>query len=496
MRLEDLAPSAADSLRNASNYVADLLTPTLRLGVTGLSRSGKTVLITALIRNLVSGGRLPFFSPQADGRILRAYLEPQPDDAVPRFDYEAHLAALERDPPEWPQSTRRIAELRITIEYLAESRLRRALGPSRLHLDIVDYPGEWLIDLPLLEQSYETWSAEAAALSLQPLRAAAAKPWLDFLGRLRSLDPTEGPLDPSRNEQIALEGARAYMAYLKAARAGADRVSTLGPGRFLMPGDMEGSPLVTFFPLPPTEVGGGSRGTLQALLSRRYESYKTHVVRPFFRDHFSRIDRQIVLVDALGAVNAGPAAVQELERALAAVLKAFRPGTNSWLSALTGRRIDRLLFAATKADHLHHTSHDRLEAILRLITDRAIARASDAGADVRVMAMAALRATREAEAHTDNGRLPCIVGVPLPGEALGDEHFDGRTEAAIFPGDLPADPRIALEGHGQPHSQHDACFVRFRPPRLPRPGADGEMPALPHIRLDRALEFLISDRLP
>ncbi|MFL6791390.1 MAG: YcjX family protein, partial [Bradyrhizobium sp.] len=34
---------------------------------------------------------------------------------------------------------------------------------------------------------------------------------------------------------------------------------------------------------------------------------------------------------------------------------------------------------------------------------------------------------------------------------------------------------------------------RFRPPRLEREG--NEEPALPHIRLDRALQFLIGDRM-
>ena len=49
------------------------------------------------------------------------------------------------------------------------------------------------------------------------------------------------------------------------------------------------------------------------MMERRYEAYKDVVVRPFFRDHFARLDRQIVLVDALAALNAGPDAVQDLE---------------------------------------------------------------------------------------------------------------------------------------------------------------------------------------
>jgi hypothetical protein len=228
------------------------------------------------------------------------------------------------------------------------------------------------------------------------------------------------------------------------------------------------------------------------MMARRFESYKAHVVRPFFRDHFRRLDRQIVLVDVLSPLNEGGAALADLQSALDAVLAVFRTGANTWLSLLTGRRIDKLLFAATKADHIHSSSHDRLEAILRLVTERAMGRASAAGAEVDVQAMAALRATREAEAKVGDELLPCIVGVPMPGERIGGRTFDGKEEAAVFPGDLPEDPHRALMPGAAPLGLQ---IVRFRPPRVVPPGIDGEAPALPNIRLDRALEFLLADQL-
>ncbi len=498
LRIPSFPTSRGDAWSQAGSVLSGLLTPTLRLGVTGLSRAGKTVFITALVRNLVTGARLPFLSADAEGRIESVSLEPQPHDAVPRFDYEAHLAALATDPPEWPESTRRISELRVTIAFRPEGRLRGLLGQSRLNIDIVDYPGEWLTDLTMLEQSYETWSAEALRSAREPRRAAAAKPWLDFVG---ALDP-EAPGD----EQDALEGARVFTAYLHAAREH-EEVSTLGPGRFVMPGDLKGSPLLTFCPLETRYEGAPPRGSLAAMMARRYESYRTHVVKPFFSDHFSRLDRQIVLVDVLSALNGGPDSVADLEHALTGILAIFRPGPNAWHAMITGRRIDRLLFAATKADHLHHTSHDRLEAILRLITEQAIDRAETAGAGVRVMALAALRATHEREAQIGKELLPCILGTPMPGERVDGKIFDGREVAAVFPGDLPEDPAAALEkaawhktrdtaaGDTARDKAREAAFVRFRPPRVPPPGADGESPAAPHIRLDRALEFLIGDRL-
>jgi len=481
VRIDDFLPAASDALRAASARAADFFTPAARLGVTGLSGSGKTVFITALVRNLVAGGRLPFFAPVSEGRVSRAYLEPQPDDGVPRFDYEANLARLARDPPDWPEGTRQISQLRLTIEYQSRSALGRAFGPSRLHLDIVDYPGEWLIDLSMLGQDFAAWSAEALALAREPRRLALAQPFLAFL---------ETAVPGARDsERTAIEGARLYTAYLIAAR-GADRLSVLGPGRFLTPGDLAGAPLLAFFPLH----AAAAPEPLRRMLEKRFESYKARCVRPFFRDHFSKLDRQIVLVDALAAIGAGPEAVLDLERALTAVLQAFRPGAGSWLAALMGSRIDRILFAATKADHLHRADHDRLEAILRLLTDRAATRAAAAGAGIRVMALAALRATRETEARAGTGPLPCVAGVPLAGETAGGRRFDGRTETVIFPGDLPSDPRDVFDPARAAALANQFQFPRFRPARFPPEGAD-EARALPHIRLDRALDFLLSDRL-
>src|SRR3982751_6562459 len=151
------------ALRNLADAASGSLTPTLRLGVTGLSRAGKTIFITALVPNLLTGGRLPGFAPLAEGRFIGARLAESPDVGVPRFAYEQHLEALTGKTPHWPESTRRISELRLTLKYQSQGWFGAFAGPATLNLDIVDYPGEWLLDLPLLSLSFAEWSAQALA---------------------------------------------------------------------------------------------------------------------------------------------------------------------------------------------------------------------------------------------------------------------------------------------------------------------------------------------
>jgi predicted YcjX-like family ATPase len=449
-----------------------LFDTTLRLGVTGLSRAGKTVFITSLVANLLNRARLPQLSAAAENRIISAYLQPQPDHTLPRFAYEDHLAALTGPEPRWPQSTRSISTLRLSLKVNPRSFLSGFTGPRTVHLDIVDYPGEWLLDLPLMAQDFEEWSRSAIAAARSPARAPHSGAWL---AALDAADPA-APLD----ETAARTLAESFTAYLAAARAAG--LSDVSPGRFLMPGDLEGSPALTFAPLiRPARTPSDS---LWRAFDRRFEAYKRVVVDPFFRNHFSRLDRQVVLVDALGAIHDGPRAVEDLRAAMADILTCFRPGRTSWLAPILGRRIDRILFAATKADHLHHEQHARLAAITEALVAEARDRARFRGAETRAMAIASLRATVE-QTVTRNGR---EVGI-VRGRAL-----DTGEETALFPGTLPDSPGalITPARQGAPDWQ-DAAYrvVRFAPPRLHL--APGEGP--PHIRLDRALEFLIGDRL-
>ena len=444
--------------------------PVIRLGVTGLARAGKTVFITSLVANLMDRARMPGLSAESEGRILAAYLQPQPDVTLPRFDYETQRAALTGPDPHWPQSTRTVSELRLSLRVRPAGFFAGMTGPRVVHLDIVDYPGEWLLDLALLEKSYDQWSSEV--LDRIAARAQAAH----YLGAMREVDASR-PLDEATAQRLA----QGFTAYLTAAREAGFYDCT--PGRFLLPGDLAGSPVVTFAPLPQT--GRDPRKSLRAEMARRFEAYKREVVRPFFRDHFARIDRQVVLVDALDALHKGPRAVEDMRRAMGEILGAFRPGRNAFLTQLLlGRRVEKILFAATKADHLHHKQHARLTAIMEALLRAARDRADFAGTETRAMAIAALRTTVEDRITHAGRELDCVRGRLLE---------TGR-QVAFHPGELPDDPAQLLSAAREgAETWPDGALKAMHFAPAPLDLRRGEGP--PHIRLDRAAQFLIGDRL-
>ncbi|MFN3845101.1 MAG: YcjX family protein [Paracoccaceae bacterium] len=469
MVLSTLADGVTRSVEGVARSVADLFDPTLRLGVTGLSSAGKTVFITALVANLLDRGRMPQLKAQTEGRIEAVVLQPQPDLTLPRFDYETHLTALMGDDPRWPQSTRAVSELRLSFR-MRPSGFLGLTGNTRLHLDIVDYPGEWLLDLSLLDKDFARWSDDTLDRIAKRPEAAT------FMALARAEDGAL-TLDEARAQVLSAT----FTDYLQTARG--KGWSDLTPGRFLLPGELAGSPVLTFAPLP--RPASTPRGSLWREMERRFEAYKSKVVKPFFREHFARIDRQVVLMDVLGAIHAGPQAVEDLRRTMADILTAFRPGANGWLTRiLGGKRVERILFAATKADHLHHHQHPALTAITEALLSDAKRRADFSGARSMALSLASLRTTVEDTIQRDGAPLDVVRGRLL---ATGKQ-------AAMHAGDLPRDPaRILAPAREGAERWLDADFglMGFAPARMSLKPGEGP----PHIRLDRAAEFLIGDRL-
>ena len=129
---------------------------------------------------------------------------------MPRFAYEDHLAALTGPDRHWPESTRQISQLRLRLEFERREGFCAA-GPAALTIDIVDYPGEWLLDLPLLDKTYRD-------LVARDLRGQRFRRPRAFRGGVARLRPDAGPRPRGRRRR-AQGGGKIHRLFARRARA-------------------------------------------------------------------------------------------------------------------------------------------------------------------------------------------------------------------------------------------------------------------------------------
>lgn len=474
---ERAGASLSDWLANAPDVAELVKGSTVNLAVTGLSRAGKTVFITSLVHNLLSAlhqpHRMPLLKVVGEGRLVAAKLAAG-KPALPRFPYERNIERMAASPADWPPRTTDLSGIEIDIRFMPSGALGFVLGQigsgiATLKLRIIDYPGEWLLDLPLLDQNYADWSRATLKLCRSGMRGETARDFLSFLSDHR--------YDMPASDDDAKHAHDLYRQYLKAARD-SHGFSFLQPGRFLDPGALADRDLLCFAPLDvPDSVNRLASGTLGALMERRFKAYKAEVVEPFYRQHFRNFSRQIVLVDVLGALLAGREVFEDTQHALDAILDSFRYGQSGIISRLLGNaRIERVLFAATKADHVPDVQRDHLASLLRSMAALPALDVRSRNATLDVTALASVISTEEDTQEIDGHRVQVVVGKPVGSD----------TRAKFFIGNVPARPPRP-DAWGKPFLN----IPVFEPPAIDVSPVDG----IPHINLDLALDYLIGDRL-
>ncbi len=430
--------------------------------MTGLARAGKTAFLTSVAANLLALGAgrpvLPSVTERLAGRRASITIAPAGAADLPRFDVARNLAALAADPPSWPARTDAASMLALDL-VVPWSGLLGNLPPQRVRLEFLDYPGEWLLDLPLLQIPFDDWS-ESVLRRLESRPEAA-----EFLAFATAL-PQGAPAD----EALAATGHRLYRALLHRLRDGAGLV-LLQPGRFLMPAPGAEPAWMEFFP-------HRGQGRLHDLMGRRYAAYVEAVQRDLSAPLFGNLDRLVVLVDLLSALAAGEAAFRDASTALAEAASALRWERN-WLETvlalgrlqLPPRVVSRVAFAASKADHVGERQRGNLAALLRSV-------AAPNVDDVRAayFAVGAVRCTEDIVIQVGEHALSAVRG-----RRIGDEK-----PARSYPGEVPDKPP------GPDFWEHKFLQLPiFEPLRLP----DGGRGGVPNIGLDALLAFLLEDVL-
>jgi uncharacterized protein len=449
------------------SLAADMLQlrTTMRIGITGLARAGKTALITSLAANLLAlaAGR-PALSAVADrlrGRRLSVSISPAGASDIPRFEVKPHTDALAVDPPRWPARTTAVSLLALDFDVPREG-LLAALGPQRRRLELLDYPGEWLLDLPLIGQDFVTWS-ESTLHRLETLeRADIPRAFLSFVRGL--------PAGAGSDEAVSSSGHRLYVATLRRLR---DEIGLafLQPGRFLMPPPGAQPPWMQFFPLP-------GRSPLARAMQARFNAYVGTVQRDLMSPMFGELDSLVVLADLLSALHQGQTSFADARLALAAAADALR-WERSWTDYLAAfaqlklppSPIKRVAFVATKADHIAARQRSNLTSLMRHITQ-----VPQSGVTSAVFSIASVRCTEDV-VETLGGRPVSAVRGRIIGESRPARSYPGEVPDSV-PDDLFWQHRFL-------------ALPDFEPMRLPEDGRGG----IPQIGLDALVAFLLADIL-
>jgi predicted YcjX-like family ATPase len=453
--------------QDLSDLVQRSVDANVKIAVTGLSRAGKTAFITSLVNQLLHTSthkNLPLFSAQIENRLVGAKRVEQQDLLVPAFQYESAIHSLEATPPKWPSPTRDVSEIRVALKYRSNKRMKNMFSKTHtVYIDIVDYPGEWLLDLPMLSQTYEAWSEQQFSV-LRGQRQELATEWL------RELDKHDfsQPIADQTLENIST----LFTDYLHVCKE--KGLHWVQPGRFILPGELAGAPVLHFFPVPSDSAGENLEKTsAYQVLKRRYSEYQNKVIKQFYQRHFSTFDRQIVLVDCLTPLNHSEESFNDMKQAIEQLLASFKYGRTGIIGRLFSPKIDKVLFAATKADHITPDQHNNLVSLLNQLVHPAWQHVAYQDIDMSCTSLASVRTTKAGLVEQDGQSFHAIKGATEEGEAL-----------TIYPGEVPSNIP-----NSQFWQQNQFQFKTFRPMNYQQ----GE--PLPHIRIDRVLEYLIGDKL-
>ncbi|MEW6996670.1 YcjX family protein [Colwelliaceae bacterium BS250] len=466
--------------KRLKNSAHDMLNRSLdqqvNLAVTGLSQSGKTAFITSVVNQLInegSGKPLNFFDPIHQGRFIAAKRVPQNNLHIPRFDYDSAIANLSNKQPVWPEATKSISEMRLAVRYYPkDSLLKYASERATLYIDITDYPGEWLLDLPMLNQTFAQWSDYMGELLTAEPRKEHAQAFLD---KLKEIDPL-GPVNETELANLAAEYTQLLLTFRHDLG-----LSVIQPGRFILPGEHQDAPILQFIPFPffadleSDDYLSADQNSFIGMLRARYLEYRERIVRQFYKQHFVKFDRQIILVDCLTPLNKGPHAFNDLQQAISLIMESFAYGKSNILTRLFSPKIDKLLFAATKADHVTAEQHENLTSLLEQVVLKAKKSLSFDNIKMKTLAIASIKATEQGQSEYQGKLLNVLRG----------KRSDTQQLITIYPGTVPAKiPNIEF------WQEQEFKFIAFNPLT-----PINEHQALPHTRLDQVLQFLLGDKM-
>lgn len=461
---DEISDGTAELFNNTNLLIDRALDKQICIGVTGFSGSGKSTFITSLIHQLrySNEAQLHGFLLARDQKILGINLLPLPDCDL--FNYEQGISELGSTPPRWPKPTATVSGCVIEINYInKDSIANKVLGDKRkFNIEIRDYPGEWLLDLPLLEQDYWSWCQDVSELCTQSKRKTIIG---DLLQDLQGVNPFQ-ILTESEIESLYYR----YSLFLQQCKNSG--LTLIQPGRVLLADKAHGHE--PFFPLlglrrydQETLDNADSKSVYKVMLSR-YLMYVNQIVKPFSDDFFNKVDRKVVLIDVIKALSGGKDDFDDMLLALSRIMDSHSYGMNSFFKKLSSPDVERIVFLASKPDRVLSNQHENLRSLVHDIITRVSPQSVRNSIPIDTEVVSSVRCTQDYEQF--------LTGTSLEGEKGNLKHPD-------IPERIPSEQQ--WEG-----------LSRWNPTELLPPQMNGLMKGarIPSIRMGIVLKDLIGDK--
>lgn len=451
--LKNIIKISKDSALNISKQIQEiaLVTHNTKIAITGLSHAGKTVFITSLIDQILYQDKLQ--SLTLSNSAFKVTIK-SPLKNFKRFDYYTIINQLKNEHI-WPKGTDEISHTLLEFETKSHFSF---LNNSKFTLEIIDYPGEWLLDLNLLELDYKEWSAK----TLEWLQEIEDEKVRHYLNLLATLD------ENSNGSKIELELHYEYkelLIYLKK-----NHYSLLTPGRFIMPSDLKNDPILDFAPLPESAT------QLAEVFEKRYNRYVKEVIKEIHLEHFKGFHRQIVLVDVVEALQNGYQCYKDMKAGLKSMLYLYDHKNKNFISQWFTPSIKKVVFVATKADQVAASQHANFSKLLEDMIQELRHDMNISHIKTETQVIASLKSTLTIEKKYEGMTLSFIRGILEEDSRLHD----------LYPGEMPSNFPNKEEWNRENYG-----YKNFLPPKK----SYREHESLEHINMDKVIQKIIGDLL-
>lgn len=388
-------------LKAASNFVGDFMdeqiaTDVHKIAITGLSRSGKSMLFTSLIIQLNERAQV-----KSGGSHTLPLLKSLPMDSVETFEILPILGealfpiadcieALENQ--QWPAATDQIYGFELKVTSKQPATFKKLLGRSHqiTTFRFYDYPGEWLTDLPMLDLTFVQWCHQVTAQQTTEPQKSLAAAWLNYL---EEFDFDLVPTDSSLEELVTR-----YREYLVSAKAAG--ISMLQPGGYLLEKTPYNWQQNGFVPLP-AKVTCDLKHPWMKLMSTNFTAYQVTWLEKLKQNYFSDFDSQIILVDLFEGLKHSRQHLMQLKESLSNLAGIFISGQN-WFQKLIGKpAMSKVAFVATKVDLIPTSQNTNLLALLKDVSSGARSKFEEKQITFNHFLLSSIRVTKEDEKYPD-----------------------------------------------------------------------------------------------